>query len=185
MPERRILMGVVGRPHGVRGLLHVHSYTADPEDLASYGPFHDETGRRWSLRWLREGIAELAELVDGRAVRVAEREVAERLVNLKLFAERDRLPPPDDDEFYFSDLIGLEAVGPDGVALGRVQAVHDYGGGASLEIGELFIPFTRAAVPEVDIGAGRLVVVPATEVVSPSAGASPGEAERDAAAPAT
>ncbi len=42
MPDERILLGVVGRPHGVRGLLHVHSYTADPAALASYGPLTDE-----------------------------------------------------------------------------------------------------------------------------------------------
>ena len=37
MPEDRILMGVIGRPHGVRGLVHVQSYTADPAALADYG----------------------------------------------------------------------------------------------------------------------------------------------------
>ncbi|HEX3983214.1 MAG TPA: 16S rRNA processing protein RimM, partial [Acidisoma sp.] len=51
MPDERILMGVVGRPHGVRGLVHVHSYTADPEDLATYGVLTDERGRAFALRW--------------------------------------------------------------------------------------------------------------------------------------
>jgi 16S rRNA processing protein RimM len=166
MPERRILMGVVGRPHGVRGLLHVHSYTADPADLPSYGPFHDERGRQWSLRWLREGIAELSEVVAGRSIRVEDRETAERLVNLKLFADRDRLPPPDAEEFYLADLIGLEAVGADGATLGRVQAVHDYGAGASLEIGPLLVPFTRTAVPRVDIAGGQVTIIPPVEVTS-------------------
>jgi len=164
VPERRILMGVVGRPHGVRGLMHVHSYTADPADLPLYGPFSDERGRQWTLRWLREGIAELSEIVDGRPVRVTDRDAAERLVNIKLFADRDRLPPTDDEEFYLSDLIGLEAIGPEGTALGRVEAVHDYGAGASLEIGPLLIPFTRAAVPQIDLAAGRVTIAPPTEV---------------------
>jgi 16S rRNA processing protein RimM len=166
MPERRILMGVVGRPHGVRGLLHVHSYTADPADLADYGPFHDERGRQWMLRWLREGVAELSEMIDGQPVRLMDRDAAEKLVNLKLYADRDRLPPPDEEEFYLSDLIGLEAVGPDGAALGKVLAVHDYGAGASLEIGALMVPFTRAAVPRIDIAGGLVTIVPPTEVTS-------------------
>jgi 16S rRNA processing protein RimM len=165
MPEQRILMGVVGRPHGVRGLLHVHSYTADPADLPEYGPFHDERGRVWTLRWLREGIAELSELVNGRAVPVQDRDAAGLLVNLRLFADRERLPPADEEEFYLADLVGLEAVGADGAALGRVQAVHDYGAGASLEIGALIVPFTRAAVPEIDLAAGRVTIVPPSEVV--------------------
>ena len=53
-----ILMGVVGRPHGVRGLVHVQSYTADPRDLAGYGPLLDE-----------QGAAVDAGLADGRAWR--------------------------------------------------------------------------------------------------------------------
>jgi 16S rRNA processing protein RimM len=158
-------MGVVGRPHGVRGLLHVQSYTADPADLPGYGPFHDGRGRQFTLRWLREGIAEVSEVVDGAARPVADRDAAERLVNLKLFADRERLPAPDEEEFYLSDLIGLEAVGADGAALGVVQAVHDYGAGASLEIGALMVPFTRLAVPEIDLAAGRVTVAPPVEVV--------------------
>jgi len=59
MPDRRILMGVVGRPYGVRGLVRVHSYTADPADLASYGPLLDDAGRAWTLAWRGSGIAEL------------------------------------------------------------------------------------------------------------------------------
>jgi 16S rRNA processing protein RimM len=164
MPERRILMGVVGRPHGVRGLMHVHSYTADPADLPGYGPFHDERGRQWVLRWLREGVGELSQIIDGIPHPVNDRDAAERLVNLKLYADRERLPAPDEEEFYLSDLIGLEAVGPAGDALGRVAAVHDYGAGASLEIGALIVPFTRLAVPAVDLAAGRVTIVAPTEV---------------------
>lgn len=160
-------MGVVGRPHGVRGLVRVHSYTADPADLPQYGPFDDGRGRRFSLRWRGEGIAELAELLEGRAVPLTDRTQAEKLVNLPLYAARDRLPPSGADEFYLADLIGLEAVTADGRPLGRVGTVHDYGAGASLEIGALLVPFTRAAVPVVDLAAGRITVVPPDEVVVP------------------
>jgi 16S rRNA processing protein RimM len=165
MPERRILMGVVGRPHGVRGLLHVHSHTAEAADLPAYGPFEDDRGRRFSLRWRGEGVAELSEIIDGRPVPVADRTRAEKLVNTRLYVDRGRLPPPSGDEFYLVDLVGLEAVDADGKPLGRVNAVHDYGAGASLEIGALFVPFTRVCVPVVDIAGGRLTVVPPEEVV--------------------
>ncbi len=165
MPDERILLGVVGRPHGVRGLVHVVSYTADPEDLASYGALTDEAGRRWTLAWRGAGVAELRDN-DGRAV--ADRDAAERLVNTRLYIERAKLPPPDEDEFYLADLVGLAATAPEGQSLGRVAVVHDYGAGVSLEIaGEgaaLLVPFTRACVPQVDLAAGRLVVVPPVEV---------------------
>ena len=162
MPEQRILLGVVGRPHGVRGLLHVHSYTANPADLATYRALTDEAGRAWTMVWRGEGVAELR---DAAGKPVADRTAAEKLVNTRLYVERDRLPEPDEDEFYLADLVGLQAVAADGSALGRVDAVHDYGAGTSLEIGALLIPFTRACVPNVDIAGGRLVVVPPAEVV--------------------
>ncbi|MBV9654717.1 MAG: 16S rRNA processing protein RimM, partial [Acetobacteraceae bacterium] len=50
MPDNRILLGVIGRPHGVRGLVRVVSYTADPAALAAYGPLSDGAGRQFTLR---------------------------------------------------------------------------------------------------------------------------------------
>src|SRR4051794_2576734 len=151
-------MGVIGRPHGVRGLVHVHSYAA--EDLASYSPLQDEAGRSWTLAWRGDGIAELRDAT-GRPV--PDRTAAEKLVNVKLYVERERLPAPEEDEFYLSDLVGMRAVDADGAELGRVMEVHDYGAGVSLEIAgsgtPLFIPFTRACVPQVDIAAGKLTVI--------------------------
>jgi 16S rRNA processing protein RimM len=172
MTGRRILLGVIGRPHGVRGLVHVVSHTDDPDALTAYGPLSDARGRRFVLRWRGAGIAEIAELVDGQERRVADRDAAAALTRTELFIARDRLPPPEDEEFYHADLIGLEAVDGAGHPLGRVSAVHDYGAGASLEIARagpaLLVPFTRAAVPVVDLAARRVVVLPPAEVDVPS-----------------
>ncbi len=166
MPEQRILMGVIGRPHGVRGLVHVHSYTADPADLALYNPLLDDKGQAWSLAWRGEGVAELR---DAKGRPVADRTEAERLVNTKFFVERHRLPAVDADEFYLADLVGLEARNEAGAAIGRVAAVHDYGAGTSLEIerpaaNPLVVPFTKEAVPLIDVSAGHLTVIPPDEI---------------------
>jgi 16S rRNA processing protein RimM len=157
--DARVLLGVIGRPHGVRGLLRVQSFTADPADLARYGVLEDERGRQFRLRWRGEGIAELAQIVDGTPIPVADRGAAALLTNTRLYVPREQLPAPGEEEFYFADLIGLEAATPAGEMLGRVAAVHDYGAGASLEIGQLLVPFTRACVPAIDLAAGRLTVV--------------------------
>ena len=165
MPDSRILMGVVGRPHGVRGLVHVHSYTADPADLASYGALQDDNGRRWIVAWRGTGVAELR---DEAGHGLPDRTAAERLVNTRLWIDRDRLPAPEEDEFYLADLVGLAAVAEDGTALGCVAMVHDYGGGVSLEIAgdgkPLLVPFTKACVPHVDLPGGRIIVSPPAEV---------------------
>ncbi len=162
MADKRILLGVVGRPHGVRGLLHVHSYTADPAALAAYGALTDDAGRRWTLDWRGAGVAALRD-AEGRPV--ADRTAAEKLVNTRLYIDRDRLPEPEAEEFYLADLVGLTAVSPDGAALGAVTAVHDYGAGASLEIGSMLVPFTKACVPVVDLIGGCVVVALPDEVV--------------------
>ena len=175
MPDRPILsgvpilLGVIGRAHGVRGQVRVTSHTANPADLTGYGPLSDPSGRRFTLRWLGEGIAEVFEVIDGKKLKVSDRAAAERLTNTRLFIERDRLPTPEDDEYYLADLIGLEAVRADGTPLGVVSVVHDYGAGVSLEIeregaGSLLVPFMMACVPVVDIPGHRLTVVPPDEI---------------------
>ncbi|MSO91349.1 MAG: 16S rRNA processing protein RimM [Acetobacteraceae bacterium] len=169
MVPRRILLGVIGRPHGLRGLVHVHSYTADPVDLIAYGDLSDAQGRRFVLRWRGAGIAEISLRTDASEMKISDRDGAAKLARTELFIERDRLPAADEDEFYLVDLIGLDAFDVAGALLGKIASVHDYGAGASLEIAcdgtPLVIPFTRAAVPEVDIAAGRLVVDPPVETI--------------------
>ncbi len=167
-------MGVVGRPHGVRGLLHVHSYTADPADLARYAPLLDDAGRAWSLTWRGEGVAALC---DEAGKPVADRTSAERLVNMRLHVDRDRLPKPQTDEFYLADLVGLEARDAAGARVGQVATVHDYGAGPSLEIERpestpLIVPFTRAAVPQIDVAAGHLTILPPHEIILPGEAAA-------------
>ena len=165
MADGNILMGVVGRPHGVRGLLRVNSFTADPADLARYNPLLDERGHAWTLTWKGVGLAELR---DAQGQAVADRNAAEKLVNLRLYTPRERLPDTGPDDYYIADLVGLLAVAEDGAELGRVAAVHDYGAGCSLEIAEgarnLIVPFTRAAVPVVDVPGGQITIIPPHEI---------------------
>ena len=175
MPDNRILLGVIGRPHGVSGRVHVTSHTADPADLTAYGPLSSADGRLFTLRMTSEGIAEIREILDGTPVKIANRTNAEKLTNVELFIDRSRLPQPDEEEFYLADLVGLTAVDAAGAPIGTVTTVHDYGAGTSLEIAgsaELIVPFTRACVPEIDLNAGRIVVVPPAEVLVTAEGAA-------------
>ncbi|HEY1410990.1 MAG TPA: ribosome maturation factor RimM, partial [Rhodopila sp.] len=119
----RIQLGVIGRPHGVRGLVKVTSHTADPADLTAYGPLSDAEGRLYTLRWKADGIAEVAQIVNGTAVKMTDRSAAEKLTNTKLFVDRSALPPAADDEYYLTDLIGLSVVDPAGQPFGTVSVV--------------------------------------------------------------
>lgn len=177
-PAGRVELGVIGRAHGVRGLVKITSHTADPADLTAYGPLFDRKGRCYAVRWMAEGVAEVSRIVDGVAVKVTDRSGAEKLTNTRLFVDRSALPPADEDEYYLADLIGLTVADTAGRAIGTVALVHDYGAGASLEIvgprgsqGPLMVPFTAACVPTVDLAGRRLVVaLPDEIVVAPDAG---------------
>jgi 16S rRNA processing protein RimM len=188
MPAGRIQVGVIGRAHGVRGLVKITSHTLEPADLTAYGPLSDAQGRVYTLRWKAEGVAEVSRIVDGEAVRVNDRSAAEKLTNTELFIDRSALPPADAEDFYLTDLIGLAVADPAGDAIGTVSVVHDYGAGASLEIerpagAPLIIPFTVACVPTVDIAGGRLIVALPDEIVVPQdAALTPPDQAEDAAA---
>ncbi len=164
---RDILVAVIGRPHGVRGLVHVTSYASSDAALAAMR-LRDADGGTWRIDWRGERVAALTGH-DGRTV--ADRDAAEALVNTRLYVSRDDLPEPDEDEFYLADLVGLDARAPAGDVLGQVRAVHDYGAGASLEIappgdarGAFLVPFTRASVPAVDLARRVLTVCRPDEI---------------------
>jgi 16S rRNA processing protein RimM len=163
--DRLILMGVIGKPHGVRGQLRVNVFAGEPEALETY-TLTDRKGRRFALEWAHENVAALSEVTAAGKRRITDRNEAETLVNVELFVPRSALPETDEEEFYLSDLIGLEARDETGKAVGRVSNVLDYGAGASLELapGGRLIPFTKASVPAVNIGNGFVVVIPPAEV---------------------
>ncbi|QDH16306.1 ribosome maturation factor RimM [Swingsia samuiensis] len=161
-PDRDVLVATIGRPHGVRGLVHLHEATASSASVEELGVLHDEFGNEWTAHWTSPGVAILKNI---QGVALADRTAAEKLVNRRLYVARESLPETEDDEFYHSDLIGMTAVSEKGEVLGEVAIVHDYGAGVSLEIDRgLIVPFTKACVPHVDLAQRRVTIVPPVEV---------------------
>lgn len=161
-PDRLILLGVFGAPQGVRGEVRVKSLTADPGAIGAYGPLTDKGRTRpfvfESLRPLKD------DMLVARLAGVSTRTAAEALKGAEIFARRDQLPPPAHDEFYYDDLIGLEAVDAEGAPIGRVVSLMNYGAGDVLEIapvegGEtLLLPFSKRVASRIDFEAGRIVI---------------------------
>ncbi|MBY8976196.1 ribosome maturation factor RimM [Rhodobacteraceae bacterium NNCM2] len=159
-----VCVGAIAGAFGVHGEARIKSFCAEPDAIGDYGPLVTADGRRFELsitRPVKEGFA-------ARLSGVPTREAAEALKGTRLYAPRDALPSLPDDEFYHADLIGLEVVDTGGVTLGRIRAIHDFGAGDVLDIvgGDrpLMLPFTREAVPTVDLTAGRLIADPPAEV---------------------
>ncbi len=157
-----VCVGVVGRARGLRGEVRIKSFTADPAHIAAYGSLYDESGgRALRLRVTGRSRDQVVVRIEG----VADRQAAQALKGLRLYVPRRVLPQPEAEEYYHVDLIGLRVELAGNGVLGTVKAVHDFGAGDILEIAGhgkevLMVPFTRAAVPEVNFAAGRLVVDP-------------------------
>jgi len=158
----RVLVARIGAPHGVKGEVRLFIFTEDPEAVLDYAPLTDASGRRafriTSLRAAKDHFV-------GRIEGVADRTMAEALTNTDLFVPREALPQTeDDDTFYHADLIGLRVEDEAGAAIGSVTALHDFGAGDVLEYlptgrgRTLMVPFSRLAVPVVDVAGGRVVL---------------------------
>src|SRR5436190_1603785 len=155
-----ICVARIGAAHGVRGAVKLWIFTEDPLAVKRYGPLVTKDGARsFEVASAREAKGHLVATLKG----IATREEAERLNGLELYIPREKLPAPDENEFYHADLIGLAAVTPANEPIGRVTAIHNFGAGDIIEIAPangatMLLPFTNAVVPTVDVAGGRVVV---------------------------
>ncbi len=165
--DRLILVAQVGGAFGVKGEVRLTTFTAEPLAVMDYGPLLRADGTPaltlTTARPDKKGVV-------GRAEQVKTREDAEALRGLKLYIARDTLPPPEEDEFYLADLIGLEARDAADAVIGTVRAVQNFGADDMLEItpaggGQTwYLPFTREAVPEIHTADGWLRALRPAEV---------------------
>ena len=160
------MVAAIAGAFGVRGEVKLKSFTGDPKACLTYGPLLNAAGAPvltvTKSRTVKKALAVTAK-------EVSTREQAEAMKSTKLYVPRSRLPHTDEDEFYLSDLVGLSVETLDGEPRGRIKAVHDFGAGDLLEIqtpGEKdwYLPFTKLAVPRVDIAGGRIVIDPPEEI---------------------
>jgi len=159
---RLIMVAKADGAFGVRGEIRLTAFTEDPGALLRYGTLRREDG---SLGLTLSAGRVVKDGVIARAAEVETREEAQALRCLRLYVDRAILPAPDEDEYYLADLIGLAALSPEGIELGRIKTVNNFGAGDLLEIQPAdgspswWSPFTREAVPDVRIAAGEVVVV--------------------------
>ena len=174
-----VCVAQIATAHGVRGALKLRCFTEAPENVLAYGPLCDEQGRElFEIRVIGQTPGGLIVQAEG----VTDRDAAEALRGLRLYVPRDRLPEPEEGEFYHEDLAGLVAMDEGGQPVGRVVGVFNFGAGDVIEV-ELaqgrreMVPFTHEAVPDVDIDAGFLTVRDAFLPEPPQAEPEPSQAE--------
>ncbi len=169
MDDNLICVGAVMGAFGVRGEVRLKSFCADPSAIETYSPLISEAGESYEVKLVRSVKSGFGARLSG----VMDKEAADALRGTRLYAQRADLPSLPDDEYYHSDLIGLEVLDTGGARLGKVISVQDFGAGDILEIAgkglkePVMLPFTMINVPTVDIKAKKIIADP-PEGVFPS-----------------
>jgi len=157
-----VIMGRIAAAHGIRGWVKVQPYTEYVDSLLDYASW--QIGQEHSP-W-REVNPDKCEVRGKTLVALLpdcpDRNAAERLKGLLIAVPRSSLPEQKDDEYYWSDLIGLKVVNEAGLALGKVENLLETGANQVLSVkgeeGETLIPFVRTAIKQVDLNSKTIHV---------------------------
>ncbi len=164
--EVLISVGRVGRPFGIRGEIRIRPHNPLSETFEQVrGVWLDtktEAKTYYRLVRVARHKAEFRATLEG----VMTREQAEALRGLEVFVPEKDLPPLEDGEFYWYQLLGLEVWQGEQRKLGkliRIDRVADDLDGTDVFViqtdqDELLIPATQEAVEKVDLESGRLVL---------------------------
>lgn len=151
--DRLICLGVVSGAHGIRGHVTIRSFTAIPRDIANL-QILDPDGNAIKLKYFRDAKKDVVCLINN----VRDRNEAEKLKGLKLYAKRSSLPETELYEYYIEDLVNMKVIDTNGNTIGKILEVHNFGAGDIIEVkftdkdrkSEMY-PFTSDIFPEIDI----------------------------------
>jgi 16S rRNA processing protein RimM len=157
-----IVMGKIVAAHGIRGWVKIQPYTEYLDSLADYETWwlggDKHAWREQEIEYCEAHNKVLAAKFAG----CDDRNAAERLKGMLIAVPRSSMPPEDENEYYWTDLIGLEVVNLKGEKLGTVETLMETGANDVLcvrgEAGQILIPFIEQVVQEVD-KAGKIIRV--------------------------
>jgi 16S rRNA processing protein RimM len=155
-----VVMGRIASPFGIKGWIKVQPYSEDPGALMDFDSWRVGRGAE-QLHYTVEAIQDHGNALVAKLAGIDDREAAYALRGREVSVARSELPTPEENEFYWSDLIGLVAVNREGVKLGRVSSLLETGAHDVLVIGgkrEYLIPFVAAFVGKVDLAGGTIEV---------------------------
>ena len=157
--QKEIALGYISAVHGIKGWVKVNSWTRPMEAILQYQP--------WLLGEDRKPVTIVDGRKQGKGIAALlpgfeDREQAVSLVGLQIFVGRDQMPDTDEDEYYWSDLEGLEVKTTNGELLGRVERLIETGANDVLVIRgnrEHLVPFIQGQyVTRVDLEDGTIEV---------------------------
>lgn len=166
--NKKICIGVITSASGVKGKVKIRSFTEKVDDIANFSHIVDQDDAILKIKVLSAKKDHIIAGIDG----ITSRNEAERLRNTKLYINRNDLPGLANDEYYHADLIGLEVRNTNGLSVGVVRNVLNYGAGDVIEVSDLlngsinYYPFTLDFIPEINVEIGYLVISPVEEIMA-------------------
>jgi 16S rRNA processing protein RimM len=149
--DRYVLIGKVGKPHGLRGEIRLHLYSEQPENLAAYRRLILVSGQGH----LSQPLRIISRRVQGKIAIVGlesvdERNGADRLKGMGVLIEKAELPKTNEDEFYYYQFVGLTVKTREGRLLGLVENIFSTGAQDIMVIrgkkGEYLIPILQSFI---------------------------------------
>lgn len=117
-----LVIGRFGRPHGIKGFITVVSFTEPRENILNYTHWHIGSKEQWHpLNVLQTKVNN--KLILAQIEGYTEREQVARLTNVEIAVKRDQLQPLKSDEYYWHELVGMNVVTQQGIALGSVSEI--------------------------------------------------------------
>lgn len=168
IPNANTLMkvGELKKPYGIKGWLWVFSETEDREAIFSYSPWWMKTATGFRpltvVQWRKQGSGVVAQFEQ-----VPDRNIAETMNGVSIWIDKDSLPQPEDDEYYWSDLAGLSVINRQKECLGVIKELFETGAhpimkvlpsGDSIDDEPRMIPWHKQTVDDVDLTAGHIFV---------------------------
>ena len=161
--EKLIKIASVVDAHGIKGEVKLRSFSEDPNFFKNNPVLYDSSGKKpFTVKVTGQAKNGVIVKIDG----INDRNSSELLKNTELFIPASTLPAPAEDEFYYSQLIGLEARLSDGSKYGTVISIENFGAGDVVEITTLsgtseMLPLEEPWVSEIQIKQGFITVTPA------------------------
>lgn len=159
-PTQKIIIGRFGAPHGVKGWLHLYSFTRPTSNIKQYRDWQIQFKQQWQtlhLETLRDHQDHYLVKLEG----INDRDAASALTNIDINIEQQQLPSLANDEYYWSDLIGLTVTTQDGHLLGTVTELLETGANDVLVVQGAkrhLIPYTQQVVININLTERSLTV---------------------------
>jgi 16S rRNA processing protein RimM len=153
-------MGRIAAPFGIKGWVKVQPFSEDPGTLMDFESWRVGRGEQ-QAQYSVEAIQDHGKALVAKLVGIDDRDAAYALRGQEISVAKSELPPPEEGEFYWSDLIGLKVVNREGVNLGTVDSLMESGTNDLLVVKgarDHLIPFIEAFVGKVDVAGGTIEV---------------------------